>query len=339
MKKLLLLTLLPLTAFLSSYAGKNQQADSVQFPITDSLVINALNDPKADFRNLIHTVSASGLAVKMNPKAISFVEDYMEDHTGRLNQLKSSGKRYLDLMDQVFTKYGLPIELKYLSVIESQLKATALSHVGARGPWQFMPATARGLGLKVSGGRDERTDYNKSTHAAARYLTQLYGMFNDWLLVIAAYNGGPGVVNKAIRKSGSRNFWSLQNYLPAESRNHVKKFIATHYIMEGCGGITTLTEAEAKEYLAQRPANVVPAAEEGMEVIPVSGKYSSAAIAKNLDMSLTEFNTLNPSFDQQLSVSGTYYLKLPQTKAPAFKENKPQILEDSIRMLLASAAR
>ena len=85
----------------------------------------------------------------------------------------------------------------------------------------------------------------KSTHAASRYLTSLFSIYGDWLLVIAAYNGGPGKVNTAIKKSGSRDFWTLQKYLPAESKNHVKKFIATHYMMEGEGGITTVTKAEA----------------------------------------------------------------------------------------------
>ena len=106
-----------------------------------------------------------------------------------------------------------------------------------------MPATARALGLKVSKRSDERVDYQKSTHAAARHLKDLYNEFGDWLLVIAAYNGGSGNVYSAIRKSGSRNFWNLQYYLPAESRTHVKKFIGTHYIFEGQGGVTTLTKA------------------------------------------------------------------------------------------------
>ncbi len=109
-----------------------------------------------------------------------------------------------------------------------------------------MPATARILGLKVNRSHDERTDYFKSTHAAAKYLKDLYTEFGDWLLVIAAYNGGPGNVYSAIRKSGSRNFWNLQYYLPAESRTHVKKFIGTHYIFEGQGRVTTLNQGRSQ---------------------------------------------------------------------------------------------
>src|SRR5690606_30506303 len=116
--------------------------------------------------------------------------------------------------------------------IESNLKSNALSSAGARGPWQFMDYTAREYGLQVNRMIDDRIDYGKSTHAASKYLLSLYKDLKDWLLVIAAYNGGPGRVYSAIKRSGSRNFWDLQYYLPEESRNHVKKFIATHYIME-----------------------------------------------------------------------------------------------------------
>ena len=123
-----------------------------------------------------------------------------------------------------------------------------MSHVGARGPWQLMPATAQVLGLKTNHQNDERTNYYKSTIAAAKYLRDLYAQFNDWFLVLAAYNGGPRPVYNAIQKSGSRNFWVLQNYLPAESRDHVKKFIATHYYFEGRGSETTLTRAENLEF-------------------------------------------------------------------------------------------
>jgi hypothetical protein len=111
-----------------------------------------------------------------------------------------------------------------------------------------MPETAQVLGLKVNRRCDERSNYYKSTIAAAKYLRDLYTLFDDWLLVLAAYNGGPKPVYTAIQKSGSRNFWVLQGYLPAESREHVKKFIATHYFFEGRGSVTTLTKSENAAY-------------------------------------------------------------------------------------------
>jgi membrane-bound lytic murein transglycosylase D len=151
-------------------------------------------------------------------------------------------------MDSVFTGYGLPVELKYLAVIESELKASALSAVGARGPWQLMPEIAHDMGLKITRHYDERTNFSKSTKAAAKYLKDLYGQFGDWLLVLAAYNSGPAPVYRAIRKSQSRNFWVLQRYLPLETRLHVRRYIATHYYFEGQGSSTTLTKAENTEY-------------------------------------------------------------------------------------------
>jgi membrane-bound lytic murein transglycosylase D len=111
-----------------------------------------------------------------------------------------------------------------------------------------MPSTARDLSLKIKGKYDERNNYCKSTVAAAKYLKDLYNQFGDWILVIAAYNSGPGKVLWAIKMSGSHNFWRLQGFLPAETRGHVKRYIATHYFFENCGGITTLTKTETIAY-------------------------------------------------------------------------------------------
>ena len=186
--------------------------------------------------------------IRLNKKGALFVKKYIRNSKECLVRVKKRSVVPFSIIDSVLNKYHLPIELKYLAVIESELKPSALSHVGARGPWQLMPATAQVLGLKTSHQNDERTNYYKSTIAAAKYLRDLYAQFNDWLLVLAAYNGGPGPVYNAIQKSGSKNFWVLQNYLPAESRDHVKKFIATHYYFEGRGSETTLTRAENMEF-------------------------------------------------------------------------------------------
>jgi membrane-bound lytic murein transglycosylase D len=186
--------------------------------------------------------------VVLNKHAKVFVKNYIRKNRGSLYSVKQRSRDHFPMMDSVLSKYKLPVELKYLAVVESELKSKIRSSKGAVGPWQFMPKTARILGLKVNRQYDERTNYTKSTRAAAIYLRDLYREFGDWLLVLAAYNGGPGPVYTAIRKSGSRNFWVLQKYLPAESRGHVKKYIATHYYFEGKGGITTLTKSEAIEY-------------------------------------------------------------------------------------------
>jgi len=163
---------------------------------------------------------------------MKFVHAYIRNNDDCLLTVKHRSEGPFAIIDSVLNHYGLPLELKYLAVIESELKPTALSRVGAKGPWQLMPSTAHVLGLKVNRRADERMNYYKSTRAAARYLKDLHREFKDWLLVLAAYNGGPRPVYKAIHKSHSRNFWVLQKYLPAESRQHVKKFIATAYYFE-----------------------------------------------------------------------------------------------------------
>jgi membrane-bound lytic murein transglycosylase D len=339
-KKLLLLNLLPLSVIVTSFAGKAQYSETNYPTLNDSLIrTEVLANPREGFKNLFESSgnATASFAAKLNPQAISFVEDYMERNNSKLTKMKSWGRPYFDMMDNVLAKHGLPEELKYLSVIESDLSTEAVSWAGAVGPWQFMPETARLMGLRVSKNVDERKDMKKSTYAAARYLTQLYRIYNDWLLVIAAYNCGPGNVNSAIRRSGSRNFWSLQYHLPTESRNHVKKFIATHYIMEGSGGLTTMTKSET----ANMPdAELVqPAATAEMETIPVTGKYNSLVIAQKLHMNITEFNKMNPGFDKQMASNGSYSLRLPSDKAMLFQAHKPQILEQSIRLILSGASQ
>jgi len=158
-----------------------------------------------------------------------------------------------------------------------------VSRVGAVGPWQLMASTARDLSLKVKDKYDERKNYYKSTVAAAKYLRDLYRQFGDWPLVIAAYNSGPGKVLTAIKKSGSRNFWVLQNYLPAETRGHVKRFIATHYYFEGYGSITTLTKSEVTAY--KKSVSTFIAKQKTAQV--KAGEASIAALKGNNEVSLS----------------------------------------------------
>lgn len=186
--------------------------------------------------------------IPLNKQAAKFVDDYIAKNFELLQSIKEKYPRYFKIMDEVLTKYKLPLQLKYLAIIESELNIRAVSRVGAAGPWQLMPETARILSLKVTKKYDERTHFYKSTVAAAKYLRDLYTLFDDWTLVIAAYNAGPAPVYKAIKRSGSRNFWKLQHHLPAETRGHVKKFIGTHYFFEGHGSIATITKDERLAY-------------------------------------------------------------------------------------------
>jgi Transglycosylase SLT domain len=167
-----------------------------------------------------------------NSQGLQFVHNYIKSNDQGLTEVRQRSIVPFTIIDSIFNHYNLPLELKYVAVVESELKTTAISPVGAKGPWQFMPNTAHIFGLKVNKRSDERINYYKSTKAAARYLRDLHAQFGDWLLVLAAYNGGASPVYKAIHKSHSRDFWTLQRFLPKESRQYVKKFIATAYYFE-----------------------------------------------------------------------------------------------------------
>jgi membrane-bound lytic murein transglycosylase D len=337
MNKLLLLATILVSFLIKDYAAASPLGRSTSTNDTTETGLLKV-DPKLGFKDLFETTSSEShfSLGKLNPKAVSFIQDYVETESDDLMALKITGRRYFNIIESALEKRNLPTELKYLAVIESELKSTATSVKGAGGPWQLMPETARGLGLRVNGKIDERRDYFKSTYAAARYLAYLYDLYEDWLLVIAAYNGGPGKVNTAIKKSGSRNFWSLQYHLPAESRNHVKKFIATHYIMEGEGGLTTLTKDETANMLNDMATPPVAGNNSSLAVQNISGKYYSKAITQILQMNLAEFSKLNPNFDKQLSARGSYDLRLPNDKMSQFRENKIQILQQSVGMLLGT---
>jgi membrane-bound lytic murein transglycosylase D len=298
------------------------------------------------FKNLFSSFSYNPklpYSSQVNPYAESYMQDYLRGHSKSLIKMRDWGTPYFNLIDNIFAQYGLPRELKYLAVIESNLSTAATSWVGAGGPWQFMPYTARDYGLVVNASFDERRDYYKSTHAAARYLLTLYKQMNkDWLLVIAAYNGGPGRVFSAMKRSGSKNFWNLQYYLPEESRNHVKKFIATHYIMEGAGsngsspefnnGFQTYNAAVSNPYNNKPSLSV--AEMETAETQNISGKFNSVIIAKNISMDIAAFNRYNPGFDNLLSTNGQYELILPTDKMQLFMAGKYQILNECVQYLL-----
>lgn len=162
----------------------------------------------------------------------SFVDLYTVRRRNQLSYLLGLSDYYFRLFEQVLDKNKLPLELKYLPVIESALNPTAISRVGAAGLWQFMAATGRMYGLEINSLVDERMDPYKSTHAAVRYLKDLYDIYGDWHLVIAAYNCGPGNVNKAIRRAGGKqDYWTIYPFLPAETRGYVPIFIAANYAM------------------------------------------------------------------------------------------------------------
>lgn len=163
-------------------------------------------------------------------------QQFIDRYSGKLRKMVSvmlgAQNFYMPIFEQALETYGLPLELKYLPVIESALNPNAVSRVGATGLWQFMLATGKQYGLEVNSLVDERCDPVKSSYAAAHYLSDLYSIFGDWSLVIAAYNCGPDNINKAVHRAGGvKDYWKIYPYLPKETRGYVPAFIAANYIM------------------------------------------------------------------------------------------------------------
>lgn len=182
--------------------------------------------------------------LRIQEEARTFVEAHLRENALYYDKIKAKSGPVFKLIDNVFKEYGIPTELKYLAIVESKLDNRIISTSGAAGLWQFMPVAAKSFGLRINGKVDERRNDYKNTVAAAKCLVYLNGMFDDWLLTLAAYNCGPAKVLSAIRKSGSRNYWDIEKWLSAETRKHVKKFISVHYHFEGHGSLATMTKAE-----------------------------------------------------------------------------------------------
>lgn len=300
-------------------------ADAVNAPSAEELILMAKAE-EAVKAPVIRTISVREQMFKeLHPASISFVQAYQQRNETRLEKIKMKYERQFVLIDNIMEKYQLPTNLKYLAIIESELSNTALSNKGAVGPWQFMAPTGRLMGLTINSRRDERKDLVKSTHAAAKYLKSLYRQYNDWLLVIAAYNGGGSRVDNAIRKSGSRDFWKLQHYLPAESRNHVKKFIAAQFVMESSDELVPLLDI--RNLTSDEIANT--------EVINITGKFKAVVIAKTLGMEESTFNLYNPGFDREVSAKG-YDMRIPKDKVNLFNTRREDLLYESVQAVIDS---
>ena len=234
----------------------------------------------------------------------AIVREYIDRYAVKLrNQVSvmlAANNFYMPLFEEALDAYDLPLELKYLPIIESALKPTARSRAGALGLWQFMLKTGRLYGLESNSLVDDRLDPIKATWAAARYLREMYDIYKDWHLVIAAYNCGPGNVNKAIRRAGgATDYWSIYNYLPRETRGYVPAFIAANYIMT---------------YYCHH--NICPM---NTEIIPPT---DTLQISRELHL-----QSLNPQYKRNIIPGNTkpYSLRLPQTKIATFIDNQDTI--------------
>lgn len=250
----------------------------------------------------------------------SVVRNYIDMYTVRRRELVSYmlsvGEYYFPMFEEALDREGLPLELKYLPVIESALNPVAVSRVGATGLWQFMLRTGQGYGLQVNSLVDERRDPYKSTEAAAKYLKDLYSIYGDWNLVIAAYNCGPGNVNKAITRSGGKHdYWEIYNYLPRETRGYVPAFIAANYVMS-YHDLHDICPVESQKDMV------------ALDTIHVNKQVHFDQISKALDIPKEDIRRWNPQFKKDI-IPGNfkhYTLVLPTTKAYAFLEKEEEII-------------
>ncbi len=326
----------------ASFAHINGNVFVFAKPSDTTKSTNSLIDNLAVKNNELYYLNAT--TAPLNPLAVGFVQQYLAKQGGSFEKMKSWGKPYFDLYNQILPLYGIPLELKYLSVIESSLNPGTISWAGAVGPWQLMPDEAQRFGLRRTAYTDERMDFYKSTHAACKLIKELHETFGDWLLVIAAYNGGVGRVKQSIRKAGGKkSFWDIQYYLPEETRTHVKKYIATHYFFEGSGGWTTLTAAETEKHLASlaldtKGATLTNDELQSTAVVEVGGRYLSVIVSNYLLMDIEQFNKWNPNFDRTLAEGKRYTMRLTKDRITVFEAKKSQILLESVRALLNGQA-
>jgi len=272
----------------------------------------------------------------INNTVKDFSEVYAKKHGATLLQLKQKKKDVLALYSKILVANNLPAELMYVSIVESNLNQHAKSRAGALGTWQIMPDEAKKYGL-LKAGIDGRKSHEKSTIVAAKLFNHLYNVFGDWLLVVAAYNCGEGRMKNAIRKSGSSDFWQLQPYLPLETRQHVKKFIATHLIMQQSLSEVALTNNELVAYNLQKNGTLQKLLFKGEVVaIHLNEQLDVAVLAAALSISTKELLDNNPALASERVGGTTYSLLLPKEKVILFQKLRPFILHKSKEKMYAT---
>ena len=254
----------------------------------------------------------------------NYIDMYLTRKRGLVADMLALHNYYGRFFEEELLKEGMPLELEYLPVIESAINPNAVSRAGAVGLWQFMPATAKGLGMEINSLVDERRDPRISSRNAARYLKQLHDIYNDWSLAIAAYNCGPGNVNKALRRASGdseeikdekKDFWEIYNYLPAETRGYVPAFIAANYVMNYYRqhGISPTI---VKRHLTT-------------DTVRIDKNVHFNQIASVLNIPVEEIRMLNPQFlkDQIPGAYRPYYLTLPTQQCLSYIMSEKRILD------------
>ena len=283
--------------------GDGYDMDSVRFTseVPDKVLIERLEKMNSFIR------------LPYNETVKNYMVLYAEKIPTKIGQMLGLAQYYMPIFEEAFRKYGLPLELKYMAIIESALNPVAVSRVGATGMWQFMHATARNYGLKIDSYIDERMDPVASVDAAARYLRDAYRIFGDWSLAISSYNCGSGNVNKAIKRSGRRDFWSIYPYLPRETRGYVPAMVGAMYAVN-----------YAKEYGLEATPVQIPV---HVDTFMVNKNVHFRQISDVLGIPIDDLRDLNPQYYKDIvpGAQGEQVLRLPFNYSNAFLD-----MQDSI---------
>lgn len=280
------------------------QADSVAtLPMTDSV-----------FKYYMAELDArTPFEMEYNEVVEQYMKRYLRPGSSRMSRMLAHGQYYFPMFEEYLAKYNMPLELKYLAIVESALNPKAKSGAGATGLWQFMYSTGKAYGLNVNSYVDDRNDPLKSTEAACKYMLRLYDLFEDWNLVLAAYNSGPGNVNKAIRQSGGKtSYWEIRPFLPRETSAYVPLFIAATYAFEYAPQYG-LVPAEIPVYYIET------------DTVRITKQIHYKQIEEELGIEPSLLEFLNPQYRYNIVpvVTGQqYYLTLPANTAMTFRMRK-----------------
>ena len=266
-----------------------------------------------------HINSTTPFQIDYTPELEKSIIKYLEKRQATYLDLYGKSIYYFPIFEQALQKYNVPLELKYLPIVESSLNPKAKSRAGATGLWQFMFNTAKSLGLKVNSYVDERMDPIKSSDAAAKYLSELYIQFKDWNLAIAAYNYGPTNIKRVMKVSGYSNFWNLRGYLPKETANYVPSFLSTLYLFEYASEHNI--EIEKTKYLRTLT-----------DTLLIKKKVSFSHISDEINIPLDSLKFLNPAYIHSiipLIKNKDHYLTLPQIYSEKFIKKESIIYEQA----------
>lgn len=258
----------------------------------------------------------SAFHIEYNPGLENIIKHYLKNRKRSYERLMSLSQYYFPIFEEALAKYNVPLEIKYLAVVESALNPRAVSRMGATGLWQFMYGTGKQYNLDITTFTDERSDMLKATDAACQYMVNMYKIFGDWDLVLASYNAGPGNVTKAIRRSGGKqNYWNIRPYLPKETQGYVPAFLATMYVFEYHKEHGIVPQKPIVNHFAT-------------DTIMVKNKMSFKQISEMLDISVEQLQFLNPSYKRDFIPYQTdkkHFVRLPLEKVAVFTSNENQI--------------